>query len=168
MFQTVIKSVAIVCVAASVAAVGYCVKNHIRSTHDWRNFRAMRSQSAPIVVALADGSLTAGASTSQMFAIEAPVRAEDYGRCVIYGFAPDRSYDRRTVVTVDGFVVAAHAGSCTWHWTFFDHMPSDIADSVSSVNSLRSTIDRMPTYKHLLQPMLDAELAKLAVQPAAP
>ncbi|WP_164103823.1 hypothetical protein [Candidatus Laterigemmans baculatus] len=168
MFQTALRAVAIVGVAAGVAAVSYCVKNDIRSADDWRNFRAMRSESAPIMVALANGSLTAGDSVREMLAVERPVRSDDYGRCVIYRFAPERSYDYRTVVTVDGFVVAAHAGSCTWRWTFFDHTPSDIAASVSSVNGLRSTMDQMPTFKHLLQPMLDAELAKLAVQPAAP
>lgn len=166
--QTAIKSVAISCVAAGLLAVFYCWTHGIRSADDWRNFRAMRSYNAPIVVALASGSLSAGSSTGQMLAVDTPAWAETYGRCVFYGFAPEGSYDRVTVATLDGVVVSAHAGSCTWHWTFFDQMPTEISRSVNSINSLRTTIDRLPAYRHLLQPLLEAELTKLAVQPAPP
>lgn len=72
MLQTATKSVAMLCVAASLLAVSYCWKNGIRSGDDWRNFRAMRSQNAPIVVALAGGFLTAGSSAREMLAIRQP------------------------------------------------------------------------------------------------
>lgn len=166
MFQATIKSVAVACLLAGVAVGYYCFKHNIRSLDDYRNFRSMRSDPSPIVAALADGTLTAGSTTAEMLAVARPAWTEDYGRYEVYGFAYG-GYENRTVAVLDGRLVAAGAGSCTWHWTFFDDTPSHIADAVGSVRGLRSVIDRMPQHKPSLQPMLDAELAKLAAPTAA-
>ncbi|WP_461508659.1 hypothetical protein [Rhodopirellula baltica] len=127
----------------------------------------MRSVSSPVVVALADGSLAVGSTRRQLLAFDTPSWTEDYGRCKIDGFTPERDYDRQTVVTVDDRVVSAHVGSCTWQWSFFDEMPEDVAESVGSVRGLRYAIELVPEHAGILQPILDAELASLDVRPAA-
>ncbi|MCS7468013.1 hypothetical protein NZK35_15270 [Stieleria sp. ICT_E10.1] len=141
--------------------------NGICSFDDFRNFRLMRSVSDPIVVAFADGQLGLGSTTQRMLCIDSPTWTENYGRCTIYGFAPKRGYDHRTVVAVDDRVVSARVGSCTWGWTFFDETPTDVADSVGVVRGLRDAIERMPEYAAILQPLLDDQLSSLELQSTA-
>ena len=161
------KIVAFASVVACVALAIYCGANGIRSVQDFRNYRVMRSVSEPVVMALADGTLAVGSTTKQMLAVDTPFWTEDYGRCKIHGFAPERSYDDRTIVTVDDRIVSAHVGSCTWRWSFFDDMPDDVAESVGSVRGLRDTIERMPEHAAILQPLLDEQLGLLGVHPVA-
>jgi hypothetical protein len=158
-----IKTVAIMSVAACVAFAIYCGVNGIRSMDDFRNYRTMRSIPDPIVVALADGTLGLGSTTQQMLAIDSPSWTEDYGRCKIYGFTPERSYDHQTIVTVDNRIVSARVGSCTWRWSFFDETPDEIAESVAYARGLHNTIEQMPKYAAILQPLLDERLASLGV-----
>ena len=162
-----IRIVALVSVLACCAVAIFLGANGIRSVEDFRNYRVMRSLRDPIVVALANGSLTAGSTTNQMFAVDTPLWTEDYGRCKIYGFTPEQSYDYQTIVTVDDRMVSARVGSCTWRWTFFDAMPEDVAESVWSVRALRDTIEQMPDYAVILQPQIDQQLAALGVPPTA-
>lgn len=162
-----IKIVALFSVLACAAFAMYCNANGIRSVEDFRNYRVMRSVPDPIVMALADESLTLGSTTQQMLAVDTPSWTEDYGRCKIHGFKPERSYDHQTIVTVDDLIVSAHVGSCTWRWSFFDEMPDKIAESVGSVRGLRDAIERMPEHAAILQPLLDKPLATLGVQPEA-
>ena len=168
MLQTGIKTIAVAAIATCVAIGVHCRVNGIRSFDDYRNFRAMRSVSDPIVVALADQSITAGSTISELLAIDTPTWTEDFGRCVVYGFTPKRSFDYQTVEAVDGHVVSARVGSCTWRWTFFDNTPDGISSSVASVRSLRKTIDQMPAYATIIQPLLDAELVSLGAAPTKP
>jgi hypothetical protein len=167
MFVYAIKTVAIMSIAACVAIAVYCGVNGIRSLDDFRNFRVMRSVPDPIVVALADGTVNVASTTQQILSIDTPSWTEDFGRCRIYGFAPERSYDYRTIVTVDNRVVSAHVGSCTWRWSFFDEVPDDIAESVGSVRALRDSIERMPEHADILRPLLDEQLVSLGVYSVA-
>ena len=167
MIVNAIKIFAFFSVAACVAIAIYCGANGIRSMEDFRNYRVMRSVADPVVVALADGSLVVGSTTQQLLAVETPNWTEDYGRCKIHGFTPERSYDHQTVVTVDGRIVSAHVGSCTWRWSFFDEIPDDVAKSVGSVRGLRDAIERMPEHAPIIQPLLDEQLAILGVQSVA-
>ncbi len=167
MFVHAIKTVAIMSVVACVAFVVYSGANGIRSVDDFRNFRVMRSVPDPIVVALADGTLSVGSTTQQMMSIDTPSWTEDYGRCKMHGFAHERSYDHRTIVTVDNRMVSVHVGSCTWRWSFFDEMPDDIAESVGSVRGLRDAIERMPEHAAMLRPLLDEQLSSLGVEQTA-
>ncbi|MCC9644345.1 hypothetical protein LOC71_18870 [Rhodopirellula sp. JC740] len=162
-----IKIVAYLSVVACIGLAVYCGANGIRSVEDIHNFRVMRSVPDPVVVALADGSLAVGSTTKELLAVDTPAWTEDYGRCKIHGFTPERSYDRQTIVTVDGRIVSAHVGSCTWSWTFFDEMPEDVAEAVGSVRGLRYAIDLVPEHAAILQPLLDEQLASLGVQAAA-
>ncbi|WP_345681673.1 hypothetical protein [Novipirellula caenicola] len=127
----------------------------------------MRSVPEPIVVALANGTLEAGSTTRQMMSIDTPSWTEDFGRCKIHGFAPEGSYDYRTIVTVDNRMVSADVGSCTWRWSFFDEIPDDIARSVGSVRGLRDAIERMPEHADKLQPLLDEQLSSLGIEQTA-
>lgn len=161
MIVRAIQSIAVLSVVAVVAISLYCGAVGIRSLEDFRNYRAMRSVDDPIVVALAAGALPAGSTTQEMLAIASPQWTENYGRCVIYGFKPKQSYDHQSIATVDGRVVSARVGSCTWRWSFYDDMPTDIAESVSNVRGLRSAIERMPEHAAILHPLLDAELVAL-------
>ncbi|HBE62439.1 MAG TPA: hypothetical protein DDX19_06785 [Rhodopirellula baltica] len=167
MIVNAIRIIASFSVATCVAITIYCCANGIRSIDDFRNYRVMRSVSSPVVEALADGLLAVGSTRQQLLEIDTPSWTEDYGRCKIHGFTPERDYDRQTVVTVDDRVVSAHVGSCTWQWSFFDEMPEDVAESVGSVRGLRYAIELVPEHAGILQPILDAELKSLGVQSAA-
>lgn len=164
MIVRAITTVAFLSIAACIVLAICCGANGIRSMDDFRNFRAMQSVSDPVVVALADGSLMVGSTTQQMLAIDTPCWTKSYGRCEIHGFTPERSSGHQTVVTVDGRVVSAHVGSCTWRWSFFDEIPDDVAESVGSIRGLRDTIERIPEHTALLQPLLDDQLALLGMQ----
>jgi len=162
--NTITKTAAVLAAAACLALVWFCAENRIHSISDFRNFRIMRSSNAPVVMALADGKLMAGSTTQQMLAIERPVWTHDYGRCKIYGFAPEQSYDHQTVIAVDGYLVSASVGSCTWRWSFFNHMPDEVADSVGHVRALRDLIDQMPQHATHLRPQLNKHYATLGIQ----
>jgi hypothetical protein len=167
MITTVIKSVAVLATLACVAFVWFCAQNRIHSVSDFRNFRIMRSINDPIVMALADGKLIAGSTTQQMLATENPVWTHDYGRCKIFGFVPERSYDHQTVMAVDGHLVSASVGSCTWRWSFFNQVPEEVADSVGHVRALRELIEQMPHIASHLRPQLDKHYAVLGIQVSA-
>ena len=91
MFVHAIKSVAITSVVACVAFAIYCGANGIHSLNDLHNYRVMQSVPDPIIVALADGSVSVGSTTKQILSIDTPDWTEDYGRCKVFGFAPERS-----------------------------------------------------------------------------
>ena len=164
MLVRTLQTIALLTVTSVIALAIYCGSNGIRSVDDFHNYRAMRSVRDPIVVALADGTLPAGATTQQMLAIASPQWSQNYGRCVVYGFTPERSYDHQSIVTVDGRVASAHVGSCTWQWSFYDNIPDDVAEAVGHVRGLRDTMERMPEYAHYMQPLLDEQLRILGVQ----
>ncbi|MEZ6133801.1 MAG: hypothetical protein R3C53_02715 [Pirellulaceae bacterium] len=164
MLVRTLQTIALLATATVVAVAIYCGANGIRSVDDFHNYRVMRSVDDPIVIALADGTLPAGATTQEMLAIASPQWSENYGRCVIYGFTSERSYDHQTIVTIDGRVASAHVGSCTWRWSFYDNTPDDIAEAVGHVRVLRATMERMPKYAHDMQPLLDEQLDFLGVQ----
>ena len=159
-----LQTIALLAIGITIALAIYCGANGIRSFDDFQNYRTMRSVGDPIVVALADGTLPAGATTQEMLAVASPQWSENYGRYVIYGFTPERSYDHQTIVTIDDRVASAHVGSCTWRWSFYDNIPDDVAEAVGQVRGLRSTMERMPEYAHYMQPLLDDQLEILGVQ----
>ncbi|WP_145390248.1 hypothetical protein [Stieleria neptunia] len=163
MLVRTLQTIALLTVASVIALVIYCGSIGIRSVDDFHDYRAMQSVDDPIVVALAEETLTAGATTQEMLAIASPQWSESYGRCVVYGFTPERSYDHQTIVTVDGRVASARVGSCTWQWSFFDNTPIGVAEAVGHVRGLRDTMERMPEYAHYMQPLLDEQLDILGV-----
>ena len=159
-----LQTITLLVITAVVAVAFYCGTSGIRSLDDFRNYRAMRSVSDPIVIALADGILPADATTQDMLAIASPQWSENYGRCVIYGFTSERSYDQHTIVTIDGRLASAHVGSCTWQWSFYNNIPDDVAEAVARVRDLRATMERVPEYAQYMQPLLDEQLDLLDVQ----
>ncbi|MEM6471713.1 MAG: hypothetical protein AAF802_19285 [Planctomycetota bacterium] len=167
MIVRAIKFVAFVGVVACAGFAVYCYANGIRSVREFRDYRMMRSVPDPVVVALANEKLTVGSTTKQLLAVDTPARTDDYGRCKIHSFKPERSYDHQTIVTVDGRIVSAHVGSCTWQWTFFNEMPDDVAESARFVQGLRHAIDLVPEHAAKLQPLLDEQLASLGVDKVA-
>ena len=167
MLKPALITVAVLSVAAFGAAVIFCSANGVALIGDLRNFRMMRAVDAPVVVALANGSLVEGSTVSQLLSTQQPEWTEEYGCFVTYGFTPVGSYDHYLVSAVDGRLVDAQVGSCTWRWTFFRNVPDDVAAAVGAVDGLRQSIDRMPERATVLQPLLDAELAKLTVASGA-
>lgn len=163
MVDRTLTSIALLALGTLLASTIYLAAKGIRSIEDYRDYRAMRLVNDPVVLALADGTLPAGATTQEMLAIATPEWSEVYGRCTVYGFEREGSYAYQTIVTVDDRLVAAHVGSCTWGWSFYDDTPSEIRGALASVQHLRKAIQEMPEHAHLLQPTLDESLGILGM-----
>jgi hypothetical protein len=71
------------------------------------------------------------------------------------------------VTTLDGHIVAASVGSCTWYWDFFDELPEEFAQAIQIVRTLPQLVERNPQIAEHLTPMLEAARKTLAMPPAA-
>ena len=153
--QRLLVITALTSVVVFATFMTFCATHDIHGPTDFRNYRIMRSSTHPVVIALADGSLVEGSRESALFAIATPVWTDDYGRYQIHGFAPKQSYDSITVQAIDGRLVAAGTGSCTWGWSFFYNVADDIALAASALDTLRDTIERRPEDAAMLKPCFD-------------
>lgn len=158
-------AIAVACGLFFVVARAYCWRNGIHNVRDLENFRMMRSWEHPILHALQEHSIVVGTSLDVVRDIESPQWTEDFGRCQIFHYTPEGSYDRLVVVSVDNHVVSASAGSCTWHWTFFDNVPEDVRSAVGKVQGLRQTIELSPQFENILRPQLEQQMAILQMAP---
>jgi hypothetical protein len=166
--MTRIVSIIVLFAIIAIGAITiFCAANGIWSRDDFYRYRMMRSTNEPIIDALADGTLHVGSTTREMLAIDSPDVVRDYGRCIRYSFAPANSYDYRTVTTLDGHIVAASVGSCTWYWDFFDELPEEFAQAIQIVRTLPQLVERNPQIAEHLTPMLEAARKTLAMPPAA-
>lgn len=129
----------------------FCASKGIWSRRDIERYLAMRSWASPVMIALDSGRLRPGSSVKELLEIEPCVWQEEYGKCVIYHYTPKGSYDGMTVVTWNQKLTAASAGSCTWHWDFFDTTPAWIIEKISLINQSRELQQRMPDYKKHFQ-----------------
>lgn len=161
-----LKLIASATIIALIGAVAFCWVHGIRSTRDLHNYREMIACQHPVVESLADGKVFDGMLESDLLSLHTPEWTETYGCYSTFGFTP-QGYDYVTVSTVNNRVCSAHAGSCTWRWTYFASTPNDVLDTVHAIESLTRVIEQTPGTENVLRPLLAAEYAKLGVRPQA-
>lgn len=141
----------------------FCWFRGIRSVDDLRNYASMASLDDPVVMALARGEIVPGSPVEELLAIRQPSVTENYGRLVVHQYLPDLSYDYLQVQVLDGRVAAAYAGSCTWHWDFFDEVPANVSEAVANIRLVQTTIEQFPEKSGPLRKALHSNYAILGI-----
>ncbi len=121
----------------------------------------------PVVEALAEGDVYEGMPESDLLSIRKPEWTLTYGCYSTFGFTHRESSDYVTISTMNRRVCAAHAGSCTWRWTYFAHTPKDVIDIVQTIHAIEEVIAKSPNTENALRPLLQAQYAKLGVHTAS-
>ncbi len=159
-------------IAAGAVFSAISVTDDIDARKNLEFFWEMRHFDNLAVVALARGSIYPGMPSHELVRLAPPVWSDTIGRYAVYGFTPSGSYDYVAVIAVDEKVTEAYAGSCTWHWTFFDGTPREIRKSVSTIRHLkrslrwleeRPALEQSERYKSVMKTVLQQERAKLGV-----
>lgn len=145
--HAILTIVLLIIVTLITVPIFFCASKGIWSRSDLDRYLAMRSSASPVMIALDSGRLRPGSSVEELLEIEPAVGQEEYGKCVIYHYTPQGSYDGMTVVTWNQKLTTASARSCTWHWDFFDTTPAWIREKVSSIKQSRKSRHLMPKYK---------------------
>lgn len=149
--HAILTIVVLIIVTLITVPTTFCVSKGISSRSDLDRYLAMRSSASPVMIALDSGRLRPGSSVEELLEIEPYVWQEEYGKYVIYHYTPKGSYDGMAVVTFNQKLTAASAGSCTWHWDFFDTTPAWISEKISLIKESRKLQQRMPDYKKYFQ-----------------
>ncbi len=145
--HAILTLIVLIIVTLITVPTTFCVSKGIWSRSDLDRYLAMRSSASPVMIALDSGRLRPGSSVEELLKIEPCVWQEEYGKCVIYHYTPKGSYDGMAVVTFDQKLTAASAGSCTWHWDFFDATPAWISEKISLIEESRKLQQKMPDHK---------------------
>jgi hypothetical protein len=110
-----------VTLAALVVSGAICWFLRISGPRDLEALLGMASECPPVWKQLAFRRYTAGDSARELLRRFPPTQREEFGRYGIYcyGVGPCISFTGLSVVTRDGKLISAGAGSCRWHFTFF-------------------------------------------------
>ncbi len=127
------------------------------------DYAAMTGSPHAVVQALNSGTLQQGSSEDELLAIQQPLWQKHYGRYRIFGYEPENSYNSTVVCTLDGNVISAGTGSCTWHWLFFDSLPEDVSRARYALDTYREIVADDPDMKGPLQTSFDAVYATLGM-----
>ena len=163
--NAVLKLIASATIITLIGAAAFCWAYGIRSTRDLQNYREMIACQHPVVESLAEGIVFDGMLERDLLLLHKPEWTETYGCYSSFGFTPQGSYDYVTISTMNNRVCSAHAGSCTWRWTYFANTPSDVLETVHAIEALTRMIDQSPNTENVLRPILKSEYAKLGVHP---
>jgi hypothetical protein len=114
----------------ALLAVSACVFLRIHNLRDIEAYRGMAAECPPIWKAFAFRRFGSGDSTQELFHRFPPARRLEFGPYGIYSFSDSPSnailFTSFSVVTRDGKLICAGAGSCTWQFTFFSTKDAEL------------------------------------------
>lgn len=94
----------------------------IDSTRDLRAYAGMALECHPVWQDLALKRIREGQSVDDVIAKTKPVYVVRHGRFVELAYQEPLSFTVVQLIAIDGKLVRACTGSCTWGYTFFDSM----------------------------------------------
>ena len=109
---------ALILVACLIVVVSLCAFFRVSRPADLEAYRGMAAECHPVWRAFAFRQFSRGDSTNALFARFPPTRREEFGRYGIYRYG-EAGFTGLSVVTKDGKLLSAGAGSCTWQFSFF-------------------------------------------------
>ncbi len=108
---------------AALIFFGACAFLRISSTSDLEAYAGMASECHPVWKLFALRRFGPGDSVERLFRKFPPSRRQEFGRYGLYSFNTSPSGISFTgfgIITKDGKLLSAGAGSCTWRFTFFN------------------------------------------------
>jgi hypothetical protein len=105
--------------ASLVVLLSLCAFFRVWHPRDLEAYRGMAAECHPVWRAFAFRQFARGDSTTALFAKYPPTRREEFGRYGVYHYGGP-GFTGFYVVTRDGRLLTAGAGSCTWTFTFFE------------------------------------------------
>lgn len=109
-------------IAFTVAMVIACNYFRIRSTRDLAAYVGMSHECHPVWKELAFHRVRLGQPVEDVIAHTKPISIDRHGRFIELGYQEGFSFTGLQIIAMDGKLVRACAGSCTWDYTFFDAM----------------------------------------------
>ena len=127
----------VVAFALLICAIGVCAFFDINTFQDVRGYIEMRRGFHPVWIDLALRRVDTGHETADFLREHPPPLVIEYGPFTDYEYeiAPRGclSFNTLRVTAIDGRLISARAGSCTWRHTFF----ADRSESVRADLALR-------------------------------
>lgn len=111
-----------IAIALAVAMAIACSYFRIHSTRDLTAYVGMSFECHPVWKELALHRIQLGQPINVVIAQTKPISIERHGRFVELGYQERLSFTGVQIIAMDGKLVRASAGSCTWDHTFFDAM----------------------------------------------
>ena len=108
----------------------------ITSPRDLKAYAGMATECHPVWQDLALHRIREGDAVDEVIAKTQPIYVVRYGRFVELGYQEPLSFTVVQMIAIDGKLVRAFTGSCTWDYTFFDSVTGadtqEMSDSFDS------------------------------------